>query len=271
MSGNVEFEYRRYMLRRGYARETIWARCAVAADWRRRHPSLRASHRQVEEWVAGRRISPGASRNLLTNLRAFYRWAMREGLVEVDPTALADSPRIPQRLPRPAPDDQIGAVLAVSPVDTAAMVALMAGAGLRCVEVSRLSWCDVDLAVGTVYVMGKGQRERVLKVAPDVLAWLARLDSTTGPLFTGPTGVRRSPARVSQIVCEAFRVHGWGTVAHQLRHRAATKFLAVPGTNLRAVQQLLGHASVTSTQIYTAVTPDLLAATSRALTLPGAA
>lgn len=268
MSERVEHEYRLYMHRRGYARETIWARCAVANEWATRHPDLVATHRDVEVWVAERNVSPAAGRNLVTNLRAFYRWARREGLVEVDPTALADRPRVPHRLPRPAPDDEIGRVLATAPAATAAMVGLMAGGGLRCVEVSRLSWHDVDLAAGTIFVMGKGQRERVVELAPDVVRLLAALDGVAGPVFVGPSGRRLSPARVSQTVCRAFRDAGFRTVAHQLRHRAATEFLKVPGTNLRAVQRLLGHCSITSTEIYTAVTPELVAATSRALRLP---
>ena len=119
--------------------------------------------------------------------------------------------------------------------------------------------------------MGKGNRERFVELGPDVVVQLAALDGVSGPVFVGASGRRLSPARISQIVCQAFRELGFVTVAHQLRHRAATEALKVPGTNLRAVQHMLGHASISSTEIYTAVAPELVGATSRALRLPGVA
>lgn len=260
--------YRRYMRGRRYSPETVWARFAVARDWLGRHPELDADHRDVETWVADRDVGPGASRNLVTNLRAFYRWAMREGHASIDATALVDRPRVPARLPRPAPDMHIAHVLAGAEVGTAAIVALMACAGLRCVEVSRLDWADVDLGAGTVVVMGKGSRERLITLSADVVRCLAALDGVDGPVFPGPTGRRRSAARVSQIVNAAFRHLGYATTAHQLRHRCATTALRLPDADLLAVRDLLGHASVATTQIYTAVIPERTAATSAALTLP---
>lgn len=255
---------------RRYSSETVWARFAVARDWLDRHPDLVAGHADVEAWVADRDVGPGASRNLVTNLRALYRWAMREQLVDVDATALVDRPRVPARLPRPAPDDQIAVVIAGGDDELVAMVALMACAGLRCVEISRLDWTDVDLAAGTVVVMGKGQRERLVSLSPDVVRVLAALDGVDGPVFPGPSGRRRSSARISQMVNRAFRAHGYATTAHQLRHRCATTALRLPGADLMAVRDLLGHASVATTQIYTAVIPERTAATSRALQLPAA-
>ena len=262
------------MVGRRFARNTLWARLAVARDWARRHPNLVASYRDVEAWAAGKALTPGSTRNLLVNLRALYRWAMREGLVVTDPTVLADRPPVPQRLPRPAPEHDIARVFELGDVGVRAAVALMACAGLRCVECSRLDWADVDLAAATVIVNGKGQRERLIDVSVDVIRAIAELRlasvRSVGAVFVGPTGRRLTPARVSQRINRAFRVTGSTTHAHQLRHRAATMALGQPGVDLLAVRDLLGHSSVATTQIYTAVMPGRTAAASKALRLPAA-
>lgn len=257
------------MRRRGYSREVIWARFANANRWVRWCADWRsATFEDVEDWIAERDVSPASSRNLLGYVRAFYRWALRQGLLERDPTRLVDPYRVPHRLPRPATDDSIHAVLAMADSPLAAMVALMAGAGLRCCEVSRLDWADVDLLAGRIHVRGKGSKERVLDVSEDVRRRLAALDTVAGPMFVGARGRRLSPARVSQVVCRAFDAVESDTVAHQLRHRFATTALRLPGADLLAVRDALGHSSVATTQIYTAIVPGRVAAMSRAVTLP---
>lgn len=260
---------------RRYSREVMWARFAIARDWLRRFPELgTATHHDVERWLIERDVSPAATRNLLTNLRALYRWALREQLVTTDPTLLVDRPRVPMRLPRPAAERQIGYVVSGADERLRALVALMACGGLRCVECSRLNWSDVDFAAGTLIVMGKGERERLLSASPDVMRALAALRLATRgsgeAVFVGRAG-RLSPARVSQIVCRAFRELGYPTVAHQLRHRCATRALELPDVRLEHVRELLGHASIATTQVYTAVAPERTAATSRALRLPDVA
>ena len=228
-----------------------------------------ATFEDVEDWIAGRDVSPASSRNLLGYVRAFYRWAMRAGLVERDPTRLVDPYRVPARLPRPAPDHHIADILEAAPAQLVAIVALMAGAGLRCCEVSRLDWSDVDLIGGRVRVEGKGRRQRILDVSEDVRRAIAALDGIDGAVFAGPSGRRLSPARVSQIVCRAFDAIGADeVVAHQLRHRFATTALTMPGADLLAVRDALGHSNVATTQIYTAIVPGRVAAMSRAVPLP---
>ena len=267
--------YRRYMRGRGYARNTVWSRLAVAREWVGRHPDLVADHRDVERWITGRGVTPAYTRNLIGALRALYRWAIREGVATCDPTLLVDRPAVPIRLPRPAPDRDIARVFEAGDVQLRAIVALMACGGLRCVECSRLNWCDVDVAAATVIVMGKGGRERLIDLSADVVHALAALRLATpgrpvGAVFPGPTGARLSPARVSQRVNRAMRAIGSTTTAHQLRHRCATVALQQPGVDLLAVRDLLGHASVSTTQIYTAVLPGRTAAASRALRIPAA-
>lgn len=261
--------YRRYMVRRRYAREVVWARFANARRWIAWAEDWRtATFEDVEDWVAERDLSPASSRNLVGYVRAFYRWACRVGLVEVDPTRLVDPIRLPRKLPRPAPERDIRNVLEQADEQLGAMVALMAGAGLRCCEVSRLDWADVDMLAGQVRVEGKGSKQRVVDVSDDVLRHLAPLDTTDGPVFVGPSGRRLSPARVSQIVCRALDSVESAAVAHHLRHRFATTALQLPGADILAVRDALGHSSVSTTQIYTLVVPGRVAAMSRAVTLP---
>ena len=240
--------YRRYMCARGYARGTVWSRLAVAREWVGRHPALTASHRDVERWMADKALTPGSTRNLLVALRALYRFAQREGLATHDPTSLADRPPVPARLPRPAPEHDIARLFETVDVQLQAIVALMACAGLRCIEASRLNWCDVDIPAATIIVMGKNSKERMIDVSPDVVRALAALRlataRTVGAVFVGPTGRRLTPARISQRVNRAFTALGSHTTAHQLRHRCATQALQQPGVDLLAVRDLLGHASV---------------------------
>lgn len=267
--------YRRYMAGL-YPRTTVRPRFAVAGEWLRRHPDPEAATwRDVEQWTRDRGLSASSTRALLVCLRAFYRWLQREGLASHDPTALAARPRVPARLPRPAPDREVARMAQTADVQLRALIALMACAGLRCVECSRLDWRDVDLAAGTVIVNGKGSRERSIDLSTDVIRALValRLASSrhVGAVFVGPSGRRYAPYRVSQRVNQAIRAAGYSHTAHQLRHRCATAALQVPGADLLAVRDLLGHASVSTTQIYTACLPGRTAATSRALQLPAVA
>ena len=212
--------------------------------------------------------SRARSRNLIVYLRAFYRWAIRAGVTTSDPTPMVEPIRLPHRLPRPADERVIGAMLELGDPVLGALVALMAGAGLRCVECSRLDWADVDLIAGQVRVIGKGDRERVLDVSDAVRRRLAMLDGTVGAVFVGPTGVRLSPARVSQYVNRAVRATGSPVTAHQFRHRFATQALERADGDILAVRDALGHSSVATTQIYTALRPGRVAQMSRAVTLP---
>jgi site-specific recombinase XerD len=268
--------YRRYMVARGYAATTMSARLSVAADWLAwRRGDIEAAHTDVERWAASRGVGPATTRNLHVALRAFYRWAMRDGIVRHDPTQLADRPRVPAYLPRPAAGHDIARAIDGADVDMRAMLALMACAGLRCVECSRLNWRDVDLLAGTVIVDGKGHRERMIDLSPDVLRALAHLALATpsrdGAVFVGHGGRRLSSASVSQRVARLCRAAGVTARAHQLRHYCATMALRQPGADLLAVRDLLGHASVSTTQVYTAVVPGRTASTSRALRLPTSA
>lgn len=236
----------------------------AGAGWRS------ADHRLVEDYVFSRPLSISTKRNYVAYLRNFYRWAMREGLTAVDPTALVEAPRVPLRLPRPAPEHDIALVLTTAGTSMQAMVTLMACGGLRCCEVAGLRWDRVDLGDGTVQVMGKGSKERVVPVPGVVVQALAALDTVDGPVFPDEVGGAMTAHDVSKSVAKAFRRVGSPVGAHQLRHRAATELLRSCG-NLRVVQRFLGHSSIATTAIYTAIVDDELAAAARRLTMPAVA
>src|SRR4029077_11902100 len=180
---------------------------------------------------------------------------------------------VPRRLPRPAPERVVGRILQTADVQLRSLFALMSCAGLRCVECSRLDWACVELEAGTVIVNGKGLVERIIDLSPDVIHTLRLLRMSTvgrGAVFVGPSGRRLAPWRVSQLVNRALHADGHGETAHQLRHRCATAALQVPGADLLAVRDLMGHASVATTQIYTQVVAGRTATTSRALQFPAA-
>lgn len=274
-SSQLVIDYRRWCRDR-YAAHTVTQRVAVARDWLALYPEpAAATFRDVEEWLAGRGLSAASTRALLVAVRAFYRWLLREGLVVGDPTALVEHRPVPAHLPRPAPEREVARLFRdMADVRMRCFCALMALGGLRCVECSRLDWRDVDWAAGSLRLDGKGRRERVVFVSADLLtalrAYAVHSGRRDGAVFVGPSGGRLAPHRVSQLVNTTLHRAGFRFSAHQLRHRCATAALQVPGADLLAVRDLLGHASVATTQVYTACIPGLAASTSRALAIPAA-
>lgn len=273
--GGVDlWAYRQYLAR--YAPGTLRSRWMVAGEWTALHPNpSTATHRDVEAWLRDRGGSANTSRVLLGALRAFYRWLLREELVSADPTQLVDGPRVPVRLRRAAPEREVGRLLALDDDPRLrALVALMVCAGLRCCECSALDWSDVDLTAPSVIVYGKGSKERLITLSPDVVRALAALRLAAGghgAVFVGSTGRRMTAARVSQFVRERLAragLSGWS--AHSLRHRCAVSALMVSNLDLLAVRDLLGHSSVSTTQRYLASMPDRTASTSAKLALPAA-
>ncbi len=269
VDGSVLADYRQYMRRKGYAGTTIRHRLRIAREWTSTHEwESGVTFRDVERWLAGRRVDRPTQRTYLVALRAWYRWALREGLVEHDPTALVDGPRLDRRLPRPAREVDIATVIAGVGPQMAAIIAVMSCGGLRCCEIARLRWEDVDLDDGSIFVFGKGSKERRVWLDESALALLAALPGDTGPVFPGRFGNARAPEQVSRLVSRAFRRCGSTVTAHQLRHRCATVALVASDGDLLAVRDLLGHASVATTQQYTALVAGRVEAISRQVRLP---
>jgi integrase/recombinase XerD len=258
-----------------------------AADWR---SPPRALLRKYLAELATRGLARASISSRVAALRSFYRHARREGHVESDPWAALSTPRLPRRLPRvlrveevedlldavgtgraPAGAAATGRRAALALRDRALLETLYA-AGLRISELSEARLADLDLARGELRVLGKGRKERIgLLGAPaqDALAaylaegrpqlLAATKQSDDGMLFLNAQGralgVRGLRYRVGWLLRQAGLPAG--ASVHTLRHSFATHMLE-GGADLRVVQELLGHASLATTQVYTHVSPTRL-------------
>ena len=208
----------------------------------------------------------------LASLRSFYAFGQREGWVRTNPAKPLRSPRRSRKLPKFLTGDEIARLLAAPRPDAAggirdrAILELMYSAGVRVRELVSLDDGDLDLRNGTARVRGKGRRERLGVVGSharrDLRAWLAARPNTvaaraaTGrPLFTNKLGGRLSVRGIARLLEKHLAVAGLAGRAspHTLRHSFATHLLDA-GADIRSVQELLGHKSLVTTQIYTHVT-----------------
>jgi integrase/recombinase XerD len=211
----------------------------------------------------------------LSSIRAFHRFLMREGEADVDPTAGVIRPRLPRRLPRPLSVEDVGKILAQPGGTTAqgirdrAVLETLYGAGLRVSELVGLDVDDVDLEEGRVRVLGKGSKERDVplgRYARDAIAaYLTRVRPETATarsrsaLFLNLRGGRLTRQGCTGILerhAAAARIQA-RVSPHTLRHSFATHLLE-GGADVRVVQELLGHASVATTQVYTLVSKEHL-------------
>jgi integrase/recombinase XerD len=227
----------------------------------------------------GRRDDPGLAptslRRRAAALKGFYRFAFGEGIIAVDVAAHLDLPRMPRLLPETLTQPETERLLAAPPEDALldrALLELLYAAGLRISEALRLDLEDLSLDGAFVRVIGKGDRERLVpvgEVALDAIrAWLdgprgalIQLQHVQphrgGPVFLARTGKRLARQQAWAIVKRAAATAGLNdrVSPHTLRHSFATHLLE-GGADLRIVQELLGHASISTTQLYTHVTGE---------------
>jgi len=206
--------------------------------------------------------------------RAFGAWLARTGQVAADPAVRLKSPKPDQHLPRVLSRDQMDGIFAtlealaatgdLMAIRNLAIIELLYGAALRVSEVVGLDLGAVDLERQTVLVTGKGSKQRVVPFGVParkaVVAWLDARPATADPaLFLNTRGGRVNTRSVYDVVAGILiELPGSGPAGpHALRHTAATHLLD-GGADLRAVQELLGHASLGTTQIYTHVSTERL-------------
>ncbi|MEH6648753.1 MAG: tyrosine recombinase XerC [Motiliproteus sp.] len=201
----------------------------------------------------------------LSSSRSFFRYLIREGRLQSNPALAVSGPKVAKKLPRPLDVDQLNEMLnhpAREPLDIRdlAMLELFYSSGLRLAELVSLDLNQLDLRDASLQVLGKGRKTRQLPIGNQALKaidrWLevreqlADLNETA--LFVSQRGTRLSPRSVQ------LRLKRWGLAAgtqgklhpHRLRHSFASHMLESSG-DLRAVQELLGHADISTTQIYT--------------------
>lgn len=211
-------------------------------------------------------LAPRSIARTLSAWRSFYVWLARRGAIAHNPAEPLKAPKRPRTLPKALGTDQMAALLNAEPGDDlevrdAAMFELFYSSGLRLAELVSLDWPGgLDLTTGEVTVTGKRQKTRTVPLGSQartaLLAWVAmrpnyaRAEQTA--LFTGRNGTRLSPRQVEKRLERWAQQQGIGMQVHphMLRHSFASHVLQSSG-DLRAVQDMLGHASIAATQIYT--------------------
>jgi integrase/recombinase XerC len=209
-------------------------------------------------------LGPRSVQRRLSALRGFFNYLIREGIIKSNPAAEIRAPRAGKRLPKTLDVDQVASVLsrpASNPLARRdhAMLELLYSSGLRLAELAGLDVTDLDLADRTVRVLGKGAKTRILPVGKQAIvalrAWLAdRAAIARGgaALFVGQGGERLGARAIQKRVGRWAKAAGLGVPLHPhlLRHSFATHLLE-SSRDLRGVQELLGHADISTTQVYT--------------------
>ena len=238
----------------------------AAADTRALHAVL------VEQGARG--LSARSQARFLSSLRGFYRYLVQERLLTTSPLALVDAPRLSRKLPSLLSQAEIERLLEAPDrghprgVRDAAMIYAMYAAGLRVSEVVEMQLGDVDLRAGCVAAFGKGRKRRLVPLGDPardaIAAYLAEVrgrwaDPAEKCLFV----THRGGGMTRQAFWKALKAYGRGAgisknlTPHMLRHSFATHLLQ-GGADLRVVQTLLGHADISTTQIYTHVLEERL-------------
>ncbi len=236
-----------------------------------------AQRSDVQDYLQRLRRQRGWSRTTLArklaSLRQMHRFLIREQLADTDPTANIKAPQPAERLPEVLSIKQCQALLDAPDQSTpaglrdAAMLGLMYATGLRVTELVGLRIHDINFEEGILRAQGKGGKQRLVPVAPQVLQLIqdylttARQgfvqDESEDALFLSRRGRPMSRTRFWQILKQYVREAGVppDTSPHTLRHSFATHLLS-GGADLRAIQEMLGHASLSTTEVYTHLSPE---------------
>ncbi|MDA8311593.1 MAG: tyrosine recombinase XerD [Actinomycetota bacterium] len=264
-----------------YRRDLVRYEAALAA-WGR--TPLDAAPGDLERYVAGLRAggrSPASVARAVSTLRGLHRFLLDEGTAETDPTESLEAGRLPVRLPKALPEADVARVLEGVSGDDAtsrrdrALLELLYGTGARVSEAVGLNLTDLAGDEGLVRLYGKGSKERLVPLgrhaAQALTRWLEpggrdvfsparwRRKGDAEAVFLNTRGSRLSRQGAFGVVRQRGAAAGVVLAPHALRHSCATHLLA-HGADVRVVQELLGHASVTTTQLYTKVTSDHLRA-----------
>lgn len=248
-------DFTTYQTAKGLSPKTIQNRLSILRMWLTRVDPLTASTNDVRRFLA-RPIAASSKRINLHALRAFYQFLIEDGYLDADPTARVASVKVPRTMPRPFSWEQIDAMLRSGAYRrTRAMILLGYYQGLRVSQISALHGDDIDLLAGTLRTIAKGNVELVLPLHPMIRELAATMPRGWWfPARSGRPG-HISPSAVTELVHKA-KVRAGITdpklTAHSLRHSYGTHLLE-NGVDVRVVQELMGHANLATTQIYTRV------------------
>ena len=269
-------------LEHGLSRNTLDAYrrdLRLFAQWLARERALGLDETQeadLHAYSASRKDDKATSANRrLSVFRRYYGWALRERLVQTDPTVRVRSAKQPPRFPSTLTEAQVEALLGAPDVETPlglrdrTMLELMYASGLRVTELVTLKTVEVGLNEGVVRVLGKGSKERLIPFGEEAHGWIERYLREARPALLGPRTAdalfvtARAEGMTRQQFWHIIKRHAAtaGVQAplspHTLRHAFATHLLN-HGADLRVVQLLLGHSDISTTQIYTHVARERL-------------
>ncbi len=239
-------------------------------------PILSTSRVDLQDFIAWRvhaGARPRSTARQLSSFRRFFRYLMREGLIQEDPTAQIAMPKIGRSLPKSLTEEEVEALLAAPAVRDPlgnrdrTMLEVLYATGLRVSELVNLRYEQINLNQGVIRVLGKGNRERLIPLGDEAVRWLSEfvrgardeilLERQTDYLFPTRRGDRMTRQAFWHIIKRYARKAGIGKglSPHTLRHAFATHLLN-HGADLRVVQILLGHSDLSTTQIYTHVASE---------------
>jgi site-specific recombinase XerD len=259
---------------RGYTLDTLRSKWKVL---RRAQRELHCDLAEVAEpklrrwWrnMGTRGLAPSTRATNLRHLRVFYRWCQREEIRADDPTRRLDAPRVPHNLPRPASAAAVRDMLAALDGPEWLALALAAYAGLRCAEITRVHPRDVhyddegDEDTVALWVHGKGHRERLVPLAPELARALGKLPPDRPAVRSRRYGTPYTPGSLSKLLSKLMAEHGVDGTAHSLRHLYGTLVHRGSG-DLLSTQRLLGHVRADTTAGYAEVATEVLRATAEA-------
>ncbi len=253
---------------------------AAWLDKSRRGTLLEAGEADLHGFFASRhgatnhRASSDA--RMLSSLKRFYQYCMREKLVALDPTLRLDSPKRVPRFPKTLSEADVEALLAAPGVDSPlglrdrAMLEVLYASGLRVSELVGMKTFEANLDAGVVRIMGKGSKERLVPLGEEAVEWVKKYLAEARPKLAKKKGgdealflTERGSGMTRQAFWHIIKRHGASAIPgkalspHVLRHAFATH-LVNHGADLRVVQMLLGHADISTTQIYTHVARERL-------------
>ncbi len=238
---------------------------------------LSATHIDLLEFIAQQtaQLQASSTSRLLSSLRRFYQYALRQGLLQADPSLLIERPKLPRRLPHSLTEAEVEALLLAPDINKVlgardrAMLETLYATGLRVSELVHLKLSEVSLDMGVLRVMGKGSKERLVPLGEQAMdslqsylntaraALLAQRQSDA--LFVTARGAAMTRQMFWYLI-KRYAIAGGvrkHLSPHTLRHAFATHLLN-HGADLRVVQMLLGHADISTTQIYTHIAHERL-------------
>lgn len=255
----VVSEFARYLKLKNFTAKTIEHRLgqiARLARWLGETSLLEATPEQLEAWQGSLRVCPSSIQTYTSHVCTFYQWAYRCGSTSEYVAKDLVQPKIRRRMARPIPEDHLRMALAGAPItsDIHAWLLLAGYCGLRAGEIAQTSRSDFrpDESGGAfLTVYGKGDKQRVVRVAPEILQRLSIHMRHSGSMFYRPKGTPATPHYVSITGSEYLAGLGLPYTLHTLRHRFATS-LADLGADIRDIQEALGHESLATTMRYLA-------------------